>query len=444
MNYQEFLESKRERNTLHGFKPLWIPDFLYDFQSILADWSIRTGRAAIFADCGLGKTPLQLVWAENVVRKTKGNVLIIAPLAVSPQTVREGEKFGIVVRQSREGKAYKGITVTNYQRLHYFRPSDFQGVVLDESSILKAFDGSTRRAITEFMNCVPYRLLCTATPAPNDSMELGTSAEALGMMKYHQVLSMFFVNDCKNTSQWRLRGHAKRKFWHWVSTWARAIRKPSDLGCDDGKFILPPLTIKQYEVKSPAPKMGFWVSLARTLEEQRAERRRTIQERCEQVAELANGEGPFIAWCHLNQEGDLLTRMIPDAVQVAGSDDNDIKEDRLDRFSRGQIRVLVTKPKIAGFGLNWHHCSNVSFFPSHSWEQWYQAVRRCWRFGQTEEVTVNIVTSEAESLVLSNMQRKEKQAQEMYDGIVREMSEFQLGKKTNNKMMKEVELPKWL
>lgn len=444
MNYREFLATKKERNELHGFKSLWLPDFLYDFENHLTEWAIRTGRAGIFADCGLGKTAMQLVWAENVARKTGGNVLVIAPLAVSPQTVREGEKFGIRVRQSREGRVYKGITVTNYQRLHYFRPEDFEGVVVDESSILKAFDGSTRRDITEFLTKIQYRLLCTATPAPNDFMELGTSAEALGMMKYHQMLSMFFVNDGKSTQQWRLRGHAKRRFWHWVSTWARAIRKPSDLGFDDGPFVLPPLLLEQYEVSSPMPELGFWSPLARTLGEQRAERRRTIAQRCEKVAELVSGEEPFIAWCHLNAEGDLLEKLIPDAVQVAGSDDVNVKEDRLDAFSRGCFRVLVTKPKIGGFGLNWQHCSKLSFFPSHSWEQWYQAVRRCWRFGQKKEVTVNIVTSEAESLVLSNMQRKEKQAQEMYDGIVREMSEFQLGKGTNHKPTKAMKVPEWL
>ncbi len=440
--YQEFLASKRQREHLNGFEPLWMPDFLFDFQRELTDWSIRKGRAGLFESCGLGKTPQQLVWAENVARRMNGNVLILTPLAVSSQTVREGEKFGIECNQSQLGRIHR-ITVTNYERLKHFRPSDFSAVVVDESSAIKAMDGKRRKEITDFIQMVSYRLLCTATPAPNDNMELGTSAEALGIMKYHQMLGMFFVNDGETTSQWRLKGHAKRKFWHWVSTWARAIRKPSDLGFDDDKFILPPLEILQHTVKSSAPKRGFLVLNAKTLNDQRAERRRTMKERCEKVAELAPDDRPFIAWCHLNAEGDLLEKLIPDAVQVAGCDPMEEKEERLDAFVRGEIRVLVTKPRIAGFGLNLQHCSDVSFFPSHSWEQWYQAVRRCWRFGQKREVRVHIVTSEAESLVLSNMQRKERQAEEMYNGIVREMHDFQAGKEDVQSTAK-MEVPSWL
>jgi len=387
---------------------------------------------------------MQLVWAQNVVEHTSGNVLILAPLGVSAQTVREGEKFGIKVGRSQTGVIEEKITVTNYERLGYWSPSDFAGVVCDESSILKNVDGKTRHLVTSFLRKIRYRWLGTATPAPNDYMELGTSAEALGVMKYHQMLAMFFVNDGMDTSHWRLKGHAKRKFWYWVSTWARAIRKPSDLGFDDGKFILPPLRIMEHVVKSPAPKFGFMPVAAKTLENQRKERKRTIRERCELVASLVPKDRPFVSWCQLNDEGDLLEELIPGAVQVSGSDGVDVKEGRLNDFSLGNVQRLVTKPKIAGFGLNWQHCSDVSFFPTHSFEQWYQAVRRCWRFGQKREVTVNTVSSEAESLVLSNMKRKEMDSQGMYNGIIRDMREFQIGNAGSHGDSVDMELPRWL
>jgi hypothetical protein len=443
-DYQDFLKTKQQRSKLAGFKPLWIPDFLYDFQRVLTDWAIQTGKVALFEDCGLGKTPQELVWAENVLRKTNKPVLILSPLAVAPQFVREGEKFGIKVHHAHDGRIVKGINVVNYQRLHYFKSSDFAGLVPDESGCLKHHDAETRKDVTEFSAGIRYLLLGTATPAPNDFMELGNSAEVLGVMKYFQMLAMFFTHDDDSTSQWRLRGHAKKRFWGWVSSWARALRKPSDLGFDDGKFLLPPLVLKQHVVESSGSGIGFGVTQAKTLAEQRAERKRTLRQRCERVAGLVPKDRPFIAWCHYNPEGDLLEKLIPGAVQVAGGDNERVKEERLEAFGRGQIRVLITKPKIAGFGLNWQHCSDVSFFPSHSFEQWYQAIRRCWRFGQEREVTVNIVTSEAESLVLSNMKAKEKRAQEMYDGIVREMGEFQLGRNGNYQAMERMKLPSWV
>jgi hypothetical protein len=276
-------------------------------------------------------------------------------------------------------------------------------------------------------------------------MELGTSSEALGVMKYVQMLAMYFVNDLNESSKWRVRGHAKKKFWHWVSAWARAIRRPSDLGFDDDRFVLPPLTLKYHILKSDKPDYGFWAPLAHTLEEQRVESKKSIKRRCEKVAELAyNNEGrPFITWCHYNPEGDLLEKMIPGSVQVAGRNSDEEKESRLDDFSKGNIRVLITKPSIAGFGLNWQHCSDVSFFPSHSWERWYQAIRRCWRFGQTREVKVNIVATESEQLILDNMNRKEREANEIYDGIIREMRDFQLGDKPNGKQVQRMESPAW-
>jgi len=443
IDYQEFLKMKQLRGLDAGFSPLWMPDFLYDFQKCLCEWATRIGRAALFEDCGLGKTPQQLVWAENVVRKTNKRVLILTPLAVSRQTVREGEKFGIECSISKQGRTPGKIVVTNYERLHYFNQSDFVGVVCDESSILKNLDGKRRRQITDFVRRVPYRLLCTATPAPNDFMELGTSSEALGLMNHGQMLGMFFVNDGKTTQKWSLKGHARKRFWRWMGTWARALRMPSDLGFDDGEFILPELRIVQHEVQSEVPPGRLLCALASTLNEQRAERRRTLTARCEKVAEIVPRDRPFVAWCHLNAEGDLLEKMIPDAVQVAGSDSDEVKEDRLWAFSHGDIRVLVTKPRIASFGLNWQHCSDVSFFPSHSHEQFYQAIRRCYRFQQLRNVTCHIVTSEAERLVLDNMVRKERQSAEMYAGIVREMTNA-LAERNGDGSALEMEMPAWL
>lgn len=442
-SYVQFLESKKVRPKAIGFDPIWMPDFLFDFQKYLVEWALKKGRCALFEDCGLGKTPQSLVWAENVVRKTNGNVLIVCPLAVSSQFVREGEKFGIEVVRSRNGLVSRGISVTNYERLHYFDSSDFTGIVLDESSILKNFDGKTRRTITDFMRPIKYRLLCTATPAPNDHMELGTTSEALGVMGRNQMLGMFFVNDGKTVSQWRLKGHARRRFWQWMSGWARAIRKPSDLGFDDGKFILPELNVVQHMVPAGSIE-GFLPKIANTLSEQRQERRKTLQSRCEKVAEVIPEDKPCVVWCHLNDEGDLLEQLIPDAVQVKGSDRDDKKERDLYGFTQGQIRVLVTKPTIAGFGLNWQHCHTMSFFPSHSHEQFYQAIRRCYRFGQDHVVDCHMITSEAERRVVGNMLRKEKQAVELYEGIVREMGRHTDEDKDRNNGQLNMEIPRWM
>ena len=443
-SYKEFLKTKGIRNDEEGFKPLWIPDFLYDFQKELVAWAIRKGKASLFEDCGLGKTPQQLVWAQNIIKKTNGKVLVVTPLAVSYQTAKEADKFGMEAKRTQDGTIYKGINITNYERLGYFNPNDFAGIVCDESSILKNFDGKRRKHITEFMNSIRYRLLCTATPAPNDFVELGTSSEALGNMTRSQMLGMFFTHCGETTSQWSLKGHAKKRFWQWVSTWARALRKPSDLGFDDDGFILPPLHFHIHTIKSNYKENTLLSSPAIGLNEQRAEKRRTLLLRCEKVVSLIPKDKPCLLWCHLNDEGDLLEKMISDSVQVAGRHSDDYKEDKLIGFSKGDIRVLITKPRIGGFGMNWQHCSNMTFFPSHSHEQFYQASRRCWRFGQKEEVNCHIVASSRESIIMHNMIRKERQAIEMYNGIIKEMSEFQLNKKGIEIKMKKVEAPKWL
>lgn len=438
MDYQEFLNRKAQLGGNHGFDPVWMPDFLFDFQKHLVKWSITKGRSAIFADCGLGKTPMQLVWSQNIVQKTNGRVLILTPLAVSYQTLIEAEKFGIEAHRSNRGEIYDGINVTNYERLHLVDSKDFVGCVCDESSILKNFDGKRKAEITEFMKKMPYRLLCTATAAPNDYIELGTSSEALGEMGFTDMLTRFFKNDqntiATNRSyastggslvKWRFKGHAEEPFWKWVSSWARALRKPSDFGFDDNEFILPPLHENEYVVEAKTLPDGMLFAMpAIGLKEQREERRRTIQERCEKVASLVNDTGkPALVWCHLNTEGDLLAKLIPDAVQVSGKDSDDAKEDKLLSFAQGKMRVLVTKPKIGAWGLNFQHCSHVTFFPSHSFEQYYQGVRRCWRFGQENPVVVDVITTEGEQEVMKNLQRKADAADKMFSSLVAFMNE---------------------
>lgn len=359
-NYQKFIEAKSQIGTMDGFEPIWVPDFLFDFQQLLVSWAIRKGKSAIFADCGLGKTPMQLVWAENITRQTNGRVLILTPLAVSSQTIREAGKFGIEAAKCIDGALPKEkIIVANYQRLHYFKPSDFVGAVCDESSILKNFDGAIKTEVTEFMRKMKYRLLCTATAAPNDFIELGTSSEALGELGYIDMLGRFFKHDSGSTNpgrrffagKWRFRGHAERDFWRWVCSWARAVRKPSDLGCEDGMFVLPPLSTIQHIVKAKTRPEGFLFEMpAMTLEEQRDERRRTIQERCVKAAELALSHPVSVLWCHLNPEGDLLAKLVKDSVQVSGDDSDERKEEVFEAFQSGQAKRLVTKPTIAGWG----------------------------------------------------------------------------------------------
>lgn len=471
-DYQAFLERKRQRGADAGFDPPWLPEFLFPFQQHLTEWAIRKGRGAIFADTGLGKTPMQLVWAENVVRQTAGRVLILTPLAVSHQTVREAEKFGIEAARSDGGRVHTRITVTNYERLHYFRPEDFAGVVCDESSILKHFTGATQQQVTRFMAKIPYRLLCTATAAPNDYYELGTSSEALGGLGHSDVLSRFFVqsdgknyrmNDVKlaraaktgrhyqrlayrvaqQIGQWRLKAHAETPFWRWVCSWARACRRPSDLGYDDGAFSLPPLQEREHVIMPAQGPPGMLFTLpAFGLREEIDERRRTLRERCALVAELVAHREPAVVWCHLNPEGDLLAKLIPDAVQVKGADSPEAKERAFLGFADGSIRVLITKPKIGAWGMNWQHCAHVVTFATHSYEQYYQAVRRCWRFGQSRPVVVDVIATEGERRVRENMARKAKAMDEMFARLVAHMREAL--RVERSEYAAQVEVPAWL
>lgn len=451
--YADFLQKKAQEGSDCGFEPLFMPDCAFDFQKSMIDWSVRKGRASLMEDCGLGKTLQELAFGENVHRKTNRPVLLLTPLAVAGQMVKEADKFGIEVARSNDGRPGKGITITNYEKLHYFDPSDYAAVIADESSILKSFDGARKQQITDFMRKVSYRLCATATAAPNDYIELGTTSEALGYLGYMDMLTRFFKNDQNNSTgrgmygqrvQWRFKGHAELPFWRWVCSWARAARKPSDLGFSDDRFILPELIERQHIIESSTLRDGMLFALpAMGLKEQREERRITIQERCEKVAELVNHDQPTLIWCHLNPEGDLLEKLIPDAIQVAGKHKDEVKEERLLAFANGEARVLITKPKIGAWGLNFQHCSHVVTFPSHSFEQYYQSIRRCWRFGQKRSVLVDVVSTEGEARVLQNMQRKARQAEKMFTALVDEMNNA-ISLQSIRTFTNTQELPQWL
>ena len=423
--YETFLERKRFTDPATGLGNIpSLNPMLFPFQHDIVAWALKRGRAAIFADCGLGKTPMQLEWARHI----PGKVLILAPLAVSMQTQREGEKFGIRVGIARkQSDVCEQITVTNYEMLEHFDLATFTGIVLDESSILKAHDGKTRTRIIELAQQVPFRLACTATPAPNDYMELGNHAEFLGAMTRSEMLAMFFVHDGGETSKWRIKGHAQGEFWKWICSWAVMLRKPSDLGYSDDNFVLPELVMHDVTVKVDEPTSGFLFAVeANTLQERLAARRETIADRVAHCAALANKmTGPFLAWCNLNEESAQLVRAIPDAVEVKGSDPPEFKERAMIDFAAGKIRCLVTKPSIAGFGMNWQHCNNVAFVGlSDSYEQFYQAIRRCWRFGQQNSVNCYVITAETEGAVLANIKRKEREAIEMADQMVEHMADM--------------------
>lgn len=459
--YAEFLTRKADVGG-DGFEPVWVPDALFDFQAHLTGWAIRRGRAALFEDCGLGKTPQQLVWAENVVRHANRPVLVLTPLAVAPQTVREGEKFGVEVERlaARPEKYAAKVYVTNYEKLEKFDPADFAGVVGDESGVLKDFDGTTRTRVTEFARQLRYRLFCSATPSPNDYIELGTHSEALGELGRMDMLARFFKSQdgslhphrrdlfshAFRQDKWRFKGHAEGPFWRWVCSWARACRKPSDLGYDDGRFVLPKLTTTEHVVPSLTLRPGYLFPVpAVGLREEKEERRRTIKERCERAAEIvaARPKEAAVVWCHLNDEGDLLTDLIPGAVQVSGRDSDEAKEEKFRAFESGEILRLVLKPKIGAWGLNWQHCRRVVTFPGHSFEQYYQLVRRCWRFGQTKPVTVDVIASDGEAGVVANMQRKAEAADRMFSALVSGMTDA-LRLDRGDDYPHPVEVPSWL
>jgi hypothetical protein len=461
-DYRRFLEAKSHSGNDYGFDPGELPAFLIDFQAYLVTQALRKARFAVLADCGLGKGPIALVWAMLVARHMNKPVLILTPLAVSFQMVAEAQKFGIDAARSIAGEITAPVMICNYERLHFFSADDFAGVVCDESAILKSFDGTTRKAITDFMRKMPYRLLCSALAAPNDYTELGTSSEALGYLGHMDMLSRFFKNDqnsikpmtyrhhgqnfqkLDDAAKWRFKGHAEIPFWRWVCSWACAVRRPSDLGFKDDGFILPPLIERDHLVDVAKLPTGMLFALpAVGLKEQRDERRRSVEERCTKVAELVRHEEQALVWCHLNDEGDLLEKLIPDAVQVSGKDSDDEKEEKFIAFSMGAARVLICKPKIGAWGMNWQNCHHITTFPSHSYETHYQGIRRCWRFGQTSPVTVDIVTTEGEKSVLQNLQRKAKSADHMFSNLVAEMRRS-TNIENQTAFTTREELPAWL
>jgi len=427
--YADFLDRKRHLAAGGGFEPDALPEALYPFQRHLAAWALRQGRGAVFADTGLGKTLVELAWAEQVARRTGRRVLLLTPLLVAPQVVAEAAKFGIDAARSADGRLPDApIVVANYGRLHRFDPGDFAGLVCDESSVLKDFKAITRAEVTAFARKLPYRLLATATPAPNDWVELGTSSEALGGLGFMDMLDRFFKNDQNNSetqrvygqgARWRFKGHAEEPFWRWVASWAIACRRPSDLGYPDDGFALPPLTYREHVVAGPPPPGMLFNPAASGMFAVRRERRRLLRERCEAAAALVADTGrPAIAWCQLNAEGDLLEALIPGAVQIAGRDGDAAKEEKLGAFLAGEARVLVTKPTIGAWGLNLQHCAHAVVFPDWSFEQHYQAVRRCWRYGQARGVVVDVVATEGEAGVRAVLARKQEQYDRMFSRLI--------------------------
>ncbi|TQE95575.1 MAG: AAA family ATPase [Spiribacter salinus] len=429
MSYADFLKRKAIFDPPTGLSELPdMPEALFEFQADITRWALRRGRAAIFAGTGLGKTLMELAWANAIHEATGRDVLILAPLAVASQVIREGEKFGIRAKHCRmQSEVETGITVTNYQKLDHFDPAAFEGVVLDESSILKALDGKTKARLIEAFQGTPYRLAATATPAPNDFMELGNHAEFLGVMSHAEMLSTFFVHDGGETQKWRLKGHAESEFWRWMGSWSVMLRSPADLGYDASAFELPPLRQEQHLVSADgeAPDGMLFALEAQTLQERLAARRSSVAQRVERAAEITPSDRPFVWWCHLNSESEALARSISGAVEVRGSDNEAEKERKLLAFIDGGIRVLVTKPAICGFGMNFQHCADTGFVGlSDSFEQVYQAVRRFWRFGQRQPVTVHYVASELEGAVVDNIRRKEQQAEHMAEQMVAHMADI--------------------
>lgn len=427
--YDKFLEQKSFQNVAAGFDKDSNIAGMFLFQKAIVKWALRRGRAAIFANTGLGKTVMQAVWSYEIVcYHPGGRILILAPLCVAQQTVEMAAEFGISIYYARHESETAGhsIIITNYEMMEHFTPENYTGVVLDESSILKHQQSRTRERIIAACQRVQYRLSCTATPSPNDYMELGNQAEFLGIMSASEMLSMFFTHDGGETNKWRLKGHGKQKFWEWMSTWAVVMRKPSDLGYSDEGYDLPGLNVIDHVVRSDSSYGEMFPTIAATLQDRRKAQRDTIEDRAKVVAEQVNESAEqWIIWCHLNDEAAELVRLIPDAEQVSGSDTIENKERRLMNFSHGHLRVLITKPRIAGFGLNWQHCANMAFVGlSDSFEQFYQAVRRCYRFGQKRIVNVHLVHAESEGAVKINLDRKQSQHEALSENMVAHMRDL--------------------
>jgi hypothetical protein len=452
--YFDFINSKRHLSGDFGFDPVFMPDMAFDFQQHIIEKAIRKGRIGVFADTGLGKTLISLSIAQNVVQKTNGRVLILTPLAVAFQFIIEAEKIGIDdIEYSKDGTHSKKIVVCNYERLHHFDPSDFEGIILDESSILKNFQGKIKNQITSFIKKIKYRFLTTATPSPNDFIELGTSSEALGYMGYMDMLGKFFKNnqnsvDSNNRNigeKFYLKPHAEEAFFQWVNTWSIMVKKPSDLGYSDERYILPELITNKHIVQNrsligPDGQVGMFEKEAKTMTEIRNEQKQTTQERCERAVELASGK-TSVYWCNTNDESSLLKSMDGEAVEIIGSQSIDKKEDILRSFANGDINRIITKAKMTGMGLNWQHCNHSVFFPTWSYEQYYQAIRRFWRFGQTRDVTVDMVISSGQTRVMRALEEKTAKAQQLYQNLVNNVHKSYVEQMP--KGTKEIQKPKF-
>ena len=430
-SYQEFIDSKNITNDYFGFEPKNISQSLFDFQQDIVGWAVKKGRAAIFADTGLGKTAMQIEWARQVANHTNGNVLIVAPLCVANQTVREGVKFGASINYCRSQDAVKsGINITNYEMLKHFDVSTFAGVVLDESSILKSYMGKTKRMIIDACESVQYRLACTATPSPNDYLELGNHAEFLGVMPSNEMIMRFFINDTMEAGAYMLRPHAADKFWQWCASWSVCLSNPSDMGYDGDKYILPTLNQSFVEVSTeslePCADDDMFRTVIINATSIHKEGRLTAELRAVEVAKLVNeSEEPWLVWCNTNYEADALKGLIPNAVDLRGSDTVEKKESSLEGFIDGSIRVLITKPSIAGMGLNLQHCRNMAFVGlSYSYEDYYQAIRRCYRFGQKREVNCYVMAADSERSILKIIQEKEKAHHTMKSEMTKAISIF--------------------
>lgn len=452
-DYTEFLKQKATVDPSTGLDHVPpLNPMLYSHQADMVRWALRRGRAALFADCGIGKGPMQMEWAD----KQPHECLIAAPLAVAHQFVREAEKFGIDLAYAKDQAGVtKRITVTNYERLENFHIEQFGAVALDESSILKNSSGAYSTWMIDAFKSAPFRLCSSATPAPNDVMELGTQAEFLGVMTRSEMLAMYFTHDGGDTSKWRVKGHAQQAFWEWMASWAVMIRKPSDLGYSDDGFVLPPLSMHEHCVKVETATSGFLFALeAQTLQERQQARRESISDRVRACADIVNAsDRPFLVWCNLNEESAQLAAAIPDAIEVTGSDSDEHKEAAIVGFLEGRHRVMVSKPRIAGLGLNLQHCADMAFVGlSDSYEQLYQSIRRCWRFGQTRLVNVHVITAETEGAVVSNIKRKEREAEETYNNMIAHMKDLNaaalhgatLRNKTNYQPSVPMAIPAWM
>jgi hypothetical protein len=434
-DYEKFIQAKRHSIGESGFEPNYIPDIAFDFQKHIIEKAVRKGRIAIFADTGLGKTLIQLSIAKNIVQHTNKKVLILTPLAVAFQFILEAEKLGINdIEYSKDGKHTKKIVVCNYERLHYFDSSEFAGVVLDESSILKNFDGKIKSQVTAFIKKIDYRFLSTATPSPNDFIELGTSSEALGYMGYMDMLGKFFKNnqnsvDSTNRNigeKFYLKPHAEKDFFAWVNQWSIMVKMPSDLGFSNDRYKLPELITRTHIVNNNSlidvdGQIQMFTPIAKNFNEIRHEQKQTISERCVKAVKLAAGN-TSVYWCNLNEESRLLKELDPEAVEILGSMTIDKKEEILLAFSSGKIKRIITKAKMTSFGLNWQHCNHTVYFPTYSYEQYYQAIRRFWRFGQKNEVHVDLVISEGQTRVMEALQQKTQKAIDLYDNLTKNVN----------------------